>query len=459
MAATLRRSLAAMLGAFGIGQSPNSATVVMGTQTSTVLVRIASSLVITRLLIPEDFGVVLLVTSLFFVIQQLTDTGIPNFVIARPEGDDDHALNTLWTIQLIRGVGLTLVMFMLAPWAATLFGDPESTWAIRITGLSFLLLGIKSMAPMRARRHQREWLNSYLEFGTFLLQTVLTIILAAFFIKSYWAVVIALLARHLLWTILTYTAYSYPLPRLAWDGAVVGALWKFARLIFLSSILSVIIVQFDKFFVLSQFTLANAGIYGLANTTIMAFSSLCGAYFGRVYVADVAKMERNGITGPRAYYEPMRRMRTILIFVAAGGVFFGETLFSLVYDERFAVAGTFFSILVVQSVMLSTTQPAQNYLIALGDTRTPFYANLSRLIWLPVAASWGWAHYQEMGLIWAVALTETPPLLIFYARLIQKGVIQVKEELMPLGALGAGLAAGAIAHTICQLALPASWLS
>ena len=66
--------------------------------------RLASSLVLTRLLFPEAFGVAALVGIFMQGLQMFSDIGVGPNIIRSPRGDDPDFLNTAWTLQVGRGL-------------------------------------------------------------------------------------------------------------------------------------------------------------------------------------------------------------------------------------------------------------------------------------------------------------------------------------------------------------------
>ena len=77
-------------------------------------VRLLSNLLLTRLLLPEVFGVMALVQVVLQGLQMLSDAGISTSVVRSNQGDDPDYLNTAWTLQVIRGVLIWFVSCVLA---------------------------------------------------------------------------------------------------------------------------------------------------------------------------------------------------------------------------------------------------------------------------------------------------------------------------------------------------------
>jgi len=87
--------------------------------------RVVNSLVLTRLLMPESFGLMALVTTLVVGISLISDLGLGPSVIQSPRGDEPALLNTVWTLQVLRGIGIFAVSLMLAWPMPLIYHEPR----------------------------------------------------------------------------------------------------------------------------------------------------------------------------------------------------------------------------------------------------------------------------------------------------------------------------------------------
>ena len=92
------------------------------------VLRLASNLVLTRLLFPEAFGVMAMVSVFLMGLAMFSDVGVGPAIMQSKRGDDRDFLDTAWTIQIIRGVSLWLVACALTWPMAIYFASP--TWSI-----------------------------------------------------------------------------------------------------------------------------------------------------------------------------------------------------------------------------------------------------------------------------------------------------------------------------------------
>lgn len=114
--------------------------------------RLAGNLVLTRLLFPEAFGIMALVEMVLHGIQMFSDMGIVTGVIRDPRGDDQHFLNTAWTLQVIRGCGLWLVTCIAAYPVSIVYQEPVLALLLPVAGFSALANGFTATSVLSLRR-------------------------------------------------------------------------------------------------------------------------------------------------------------------------------------------------------------------------------------------------------------------------------------------------------------------
>ena len=108
--------------------------------------RIVSSMTLTRLLDSHAYGVVGVITSIAYMLAMLTDIGLLGFIVRHDEGDDPKFLDQVWTIRLVRGFALSLLMVAVAKPGAALLGKPELAPVVALWSISFLLDGLSSLS-------------------------------------------------------------------------------------------------------------------------------------------------------------------------------------------------------------------------------------------------------------------------------------------------------------------------
>ena len=106
---------------------------------ATLVLRLGGNVVLTRLLDPQAFGVVGVIVSVMIVLTMLTDLGFFDFVIRHARGGERRFLDVIWTIRLVQGALLSLVMLASAWPIAAFLGKPDLAWPIAVTAPLFLI--------------------------------------------------------------------------------------------------------------------------------------------------------------------------------------------------------------------------------------------------------------------------------------------------------------------------------
>src|SRR4051794_18780341 len=84
--------------------------------------RLLSNVILSRLLSPSVFGVIVLVNTVRYGIELLTDVGIEQNIVHHRHGLEPKFFNTAWTLQIARGAALTLLFLVLTPILSDFFG-------------------------------------------------------------------------------------------------------------------------------------------------------------------------------------------------------------------------------------------------------------------------------------------------------------------------------------------------
>jgi O-antigen/teichoic acid export membrane protein len=122
----------------------------------------------------------------------------------------------------------------------------------------------------------------------------------------------------------------------------------------------------------------------------------------------------------------------------------GPFVVDLLYDKRYVNAGWMLRVLSIRVAIASLTAPAQFLLFAIGESRWGFFLNLARTIALVIGVPIGFYVDKVAGLVWAVAFSEVPALIVVYCGLTRAKLVSWKREVrVPVFyALGLGIGYG-----------------
>ena len=173
---------------------------------------LVSTVVLARVLTPDDFGLVGIALSLIASLEAFTTFGT-NLAITRERTPGTHLYNTAWTIELLRGVFITLLLIIFAKPAALFFGDPRVEPVIYAISIGSLIQAVENVGIvdfMKGLRFDQEF---RLFLSTKMIAFVVTVC-AAIILRNHWALVLGYLAYRASRTALSYAMHPFR-PRLS----------------------------------------------------------------------------------------------------------------------------------------------------------------------------------------------------------------------------------------------------
>jgi O-antigen/teichoic acid export membrane protein len=377
---------------------------------STVLqnmVRIVSTMVLTRLLSPDVYGLTGMIMSVFFVITMLSDVGFQAYVVRHHRSDQPEFLSAVWTIHAVRGAGLTLVAILLAWPVSKLLAQPTLAAPLSVAAFTFVIDGQASLHQFRALRDGRVQRNALMALIIGVSQTITAIVLA-FFFRNIWAIVGSMLAASIVRVWTSRVLFAGERHKLRRDRQIAGDLWRFSRMIAASSALTLVISQVDKLALSRIMPLHLFGTYVVASTLATVPTVFAYSYASSIVYPAVASAWRQGASIADVYYRCWGRY-FYLYALGGGGLLAGsDLLIRVLYDPRYLPAAHYLTILGISTSMTMLTRSMQDMLVATGRTRTTFQQNVARLAWLSGGGLLALFRDNAMTLVFTIGLIEIP---------------------------------------------------
>lgn len=354
--------------------------------------RLGTNIILTRLLAPEIFGLMLLLNSLRTGAELLSDVGIGQSVVRSTSGDEDDFLDVAWTLQFLRGLLLAAVALAAAFPLAQLYGKPELTLLIAAMSPVFILTGLQSPGLFLAQRRMELGRRAWYDIANTVQICAVGIVLALV-IKSVWALVIALVVSTFLGTLLTFWLFERRWPRFRLDHAHAREIIGFGKWIFLATAIFFAATSFDRFYFVGVLPIALAGVYGVARTfsdLLSALSTRAGAFL--VFPRVAAMREDDAEAAPRL--RAVRRRTLAIVALATGVAVAGSDAFILfAYDQRYHAAAFMIPILMVGVWFGIMSSFADSMLMGAGRPAPGALANAAKFavmaLGLPLAIGQG----------------------------------------------------------------------
>ena len=419
--------------------------------------RLATSLIVTRLLVPEVFGIMAAAMVISTGLTLLSDLGVLHCIVRSPRADA-RFLDTLWVAQIVRGAAIfagslaiagLLAGLRISGWIGTdsTYGNPVLPYVVAAIGFASVLAGLESTKVALARRELQLARLSQLEIFCNVV-SVAVVITWARTDPSIRALVAGWLIGAALRTALTHTMLSGPANRWQWDAAAFRELVDFGKWVIVSSTVGFFALNGDRLLLGGLVSAHDLGLYSIAFLVLSAPRqglSLLATSVAYPALSEVVRTRPGELAA--VYY----RARLAMDFCSLGlaGFLFacGERLIGLLYDARYASAGPMLAVLAL-TLICSRYELAEQVFVALGKPRLLAIINTFRLASLYAFVAAGYALGAMHGALWGIVLAGLVPLAVTLHFASRHGILLLRRELWHLAAFPLGLALGELAQRV-----------
>ena len=310
-------------------------------------IRFLRSIVLARLLAPEDFGLFAMALTVVAALNAVSSLGLSKTIVANKFDSRDELkanLDTVWSVELLRGLALAFLMWASAFPMARFYGQDQLRLVIPVLGLITLLGAFQNIGLVLLRKEISFARIFWYELITNVAGIAATIGLALV-IRNVWALVVGMLLTSALGTVLSYVFHSYR-PRFAFEKNAVRRILNIGKLTLLIAVASYVLNMADNVMV-GRLLGSNAlGNYSLGfNISSAPISVLV---FSLSSVLFPAYAEINSLR-PEALDRAFTKVFSIalLIIVTIAGPLFllSDDVVQLLFGSKWTSAGTVLRIL------------------------------------------------------------------------------------------------------------------
>ncbi len=395
------------------------------------IIRLGSSMILTRILFPEAFGIMAMLSVVLYGLHMLSDVGILQSVIQSPRGEEPAFLNTAFSMQAIRGIVLWVMACLLAWPMALLFKEPQLVWIIPAGSFGSVLYGLTSMRLYLLRREVRPLPIAIIELLSQVLGTVATVFAAYVLEMGVAALVVGTLANAVVHTGGSHLLRHPHRDRFGIETQARHEILNFGRWIFASSAVTFVAGRGDQVVLGRLLGAVNLGFYNIALTLAEAPEALAQRVIGGVLYPLYSRIHNERPDDlARAYYRS-RLVFDAVLQTSLGGLYaLAPWIVGLLYDPRYQQAIPMLQILTLRTAFGLMAVPCETCLTARGLSVYGFRRNLfvaiSVVVFLPLGH---WLAGTD-GVLWATALSRIAALVALWPAARAYGILRIERELL-----------------------------
>lgn len=317
------------------------------------LVAPISSMVLARLLTPEAFGVVATLTMVITFAEIFTDAGFNRYLIQhefKDEEDKDKSTNVAFWSNLTMSFLLWGIIVIFNAPLAELVGSPGLGHVLVVACVSIPIAAFSSIQMALFKRSLDFKTLFWRRLATILVPLCVTIPLA-FWLRSYWALVIGSIVKHLVNAILL-TVKSNWRPRRYYSFARLKEMFSFCFWSVVDHVLIWCSSYIDIFFIGKALNVYYLGIYKTSISTVGHFTSLITASVLPVVLPAISRLQDN-IPKMRKTLLKFQKFTAVLLMPMGVGIFlFRDLVTDVMLGSQWTEAAPFIGLWSLMEVMM-----------------------------------------------------------------------------------------------------------
>ena len=327
------------------------------------------TVVLARLLMPSDYGLVAMIFIFLMIGQMLVDGGL-SLALVQKKNPTEKDFSTVFWFNVGFGVLLYILLFYCAPLIARFYEQPQLISIVKIAGLSIIIrsLGIVHGTKLTVALNFKR--QAFISIWAMILSGAIGVVLA-YYGYGVWALVVQFLANNLLRTLLFWLSKTYWYPKFVFCVKSFNSLFKFGSKYIVTSLLDTIYKNMFAIFIGKRYTAQELGFFQQANSLTNLLTTNIAYTVSSSFIPLHTKLHSD-VDQQRKTFNRFLSLGCFIVFPTA--ILFAilaEPFVSLVLTERwlptvpfiqiFCLAYLFYPVLVInRSLLLAKGFSKQN---------------------------------------------------------------------------------------------------
>lgn len=349
------------------------------------------SIVLTRLLKPEEYGIMGMAMVIIAFSAIFLNLGFSNAIIQQKEISKQQ-LSTVFYLNLGVGIILFLLCFLAAGSIADFYNQPQVKPVFRALSFTFIISALNIVPTSLLYRQMKFKVSTIIGVISTIISGITGIIMAY---KGYgvWSLVAQSMTASFL-SLIFITLYIRFLPLRYFNFSSVKPLWKYGSKLFASGILDTLFTRLDVFIIGKIFNPATLGLYTRAQTLDVFVRQLSSGSIASVLFPFIAKHQDDRQFVREQYIRALHVI--MMVSVGIGGLLYvvAEDLFVFLFSSRWLVSGSYFRIMALAVFVWPVSNLMCTLISALGNSHAFLKLEaLKKAAYIPVYA---------MGFLWGI---------------------------------------------------------
>lgn len=387
-------------------------------------------IVLARLLTPEIFGLMSLCIIVVTGMQVLTELGFGAALIHRQDSFEE-AKETAFTMTMIRGFVLTLiVMLVVSPTASWFYDRNELSLLLKVLALIFFFDSLRNINIVALQKELDFKLITYMNQSSSIISTAIIITLA-WYMRSVWALVIGSIINSFILLIMSYV-WLPGKPKLKFNRSLAKDLFRYGKFITGLSIVTFFITELDNLVIGKVIGMHELGYYAIAFTLANLPATHISKVASQVLFPLFSKLQSDISSVQKGYLFALRLVSMVTIPAATGLIVLAPEILGSIYGEKWLPAAIPLQLLSIFGVIRSIVAPIGYLINGIGYPQSNFFIACLRgivviVLIYPFTVMWG-----LVGASLSVTIAMVIQLALCMIKLRQLIQLHIKVQLLSL---------------------------
>ncbi|QQT53191.1 lipopolysaccharide biosynthesis protein [Sphingobacterium multivorum] len=318
-------------------------------QFSIQLINFVVQIVLARILVPSDFGLIAMITIFIAIGQSLSDSGMTSSLIRNNENTEGD-YGTVFITNL--GVSFIVygIVYLIAPFVAIFYKQEILTPLLRVFSLVFIF---SSFYVVQLAKFTKE-LNFKSQFTYQVPSVIIGAVTGISMAKSgfgVWSLVGLNLAQTCSFGVILWVFYKWK-PKWRFDKKVFRSHFDYGYKLTLSGLINTIYLNLYRVLIGKKFSASSVGFFTQADSLRLFPVNQLSAVLNKVTFPLFASIQNDDKKLKNAYKSALRLVLSITSAMMLILVLVAEPLFRIVYGSKWLPAVPYFQILCIASIFL-----------------------------------------------------------------------------------------------------------
>lgn len=390
----------------------------------------------TRLLLPEEFGLIGMISVFIAIGTSLMNSGLTQSLI-RTENPDQEDYSTVFFFNLAGSIVVYFILFLTAPLIASFFSQPILVDIVRVYCFSFIITAFSAVQLTRLTKAMDFKTQMTVAIPSLIGSGILGIFLA-YQGFGVWSLVWMSLFQAFLNTVQLWWRTGWR-PSFIFSKEKFKFHFRFGYKLTLSGLLDTIFINIYQIIIGKYFLASQVGFYTRANSLKqLPVSNISGA-LSKVTYPLFASIQNDNIRLKRVYKQIMQMVVFVIAPVLIIMGVLAEPLFRFLFTEKWLPAVPYFQILCLAGILYPVNSYNLNVLKVKGRSDLFLRLEVIKKILIVVIISFT-IQFGIEGLIWGQLFTSIIVLFIntyYTGKFIQYNIVQQAKDILPIILLAA----------------------